>query len=301
MNQRKSEKHQERPGRTNKFIQLVNAYHEMHSADCRFIEGYLRIRAMDITLTRHSGLTDTIVHYMNADSLDQQKYYARKILRKDPYNLAAQFVLETEKTLRAEDALKIVLDREESRLQKMEYPAGKYSQYDDTRAFLYGLYVQMVFLCNRKNCYEKAAAIGEKILYYDETDEVVFARIILTHLYAVLDDRKKLDGLNQKYWRAKMFSCVSFMPYAFIAFRHDNLEEAEHYLQKIFETNKDAKRYLRAMKNGREKQIEVEAADPVTCYPWTELQIMFAKNKFLYENNPDFMKWIYDQVSLKRK
>lgn len=80
------------------------------------------------------------------------------------------------------------------------------------------------------------------------------------------------------------------LPMACIAFKKNRLDQAEGYLAKLFENNRDAKRYLRAKKNNRDYQFGEMTMEGAYCpRNWEEISAVFYENAFLYDNEPEFM------------
>ena len=120
------------------------------------------------------------------------------------------------------------------------------------------------------------------------------------HLYAYLDKEQEAKQLYE--YSIDKRSCMYLMPLACIAYNRGRLEEAERYFQDILKYTKDAKRYLRAMKNDREHEfLPTEVTGCYKPFSWEELYYMFEENWFLYEAKPEFMKWVYQQVRLVKK
>ncbi|MGM9941028.1 MAG: hypothetical protein ACI32N_03430 [Bulleidia sp.] len=247
---------------------------------------------------RKTKLDIAIERFEKAKNPKEALSCAYKLLKLDPYHFKARIIVEISKCHSPVLAYSNVLSEEKERLHAEGYEVGKYYEIPETRDFIRGLYDFMDLLVGFKR-YNEAVRIGESIMKYNTNDNTG-SRFCLMHLYALLEEDVKANALYER--ASDNYGCMYLLPMACIAFKKNRLDQAEGYLTKLFQNYRDAKLYLRAKKNNRESQfgpLNVEGAfRPGT---WEEIRATFYENRFLYDQEPEFMKWLYNHVSIRKK
>lgn len=264
----------------------------------KYLDQFMSIYNERLKSGYKSKLDIALEKFYTAESPAEKEKRAYGVLKYDPYHFDARWIIEFNKTKDFLGTYEKLLNEDEIRLAKEGYETGKYYSIYETREFIQKLYEYMELLIEHEY-FEKAIETGEKIMRLNENDNTG-SRFHLMHLYAYLDKEQEAKQLYE--YSIDKRSCMYLMPLACIAYNRGRLEEAERYFQDILKYTKDAKRYLRAMKNDREHEfLPTEVTGCYKPFSWEELYYMFEENWFLYEAKPEFMKWVYQQVRLVKK
>lgn len=264
----------------------------------KYLDQFIGIYNERIRSGYKSKIDIALERFNNARGIEEKVKRAYGVLKYNPYHFDARWIIEYNKTGNELETYQKLLKEDEIRLEKEGYEKGKYYLIYETREYILKLYEYMELLISY-DIFEAAVVIGEKIMRLNQNDNTG-ARYHLMHLYAYFDETQKAEELFDK--SIDHNSCMFLMPMACIAFNYGDMDETERYFKLLLEKNSDARRYLRAMKNNRQYSfLPTEIEDAYARDTWEELYCMFKENQFLYDKNPAFMKWVYQQVALKNK
>ena len=87
------------------------------------------------------------------------------------------------------------------------------------------------------------------------------------------------------------------LPLSILYFKKGEFDKAEEYLKRLKATNKDTKRFFRAIKKDKLDRY-VEEMDDYGYQPFTieELIVELMENSFLFRGIPLYMDWAYEKT-----
>ena len=230
--------------------------------------------------------------------------YAKKSLKLDPENLdAAFFIAEIEA-----DSYVDMLERTEKILEYGEKlmiekgfmdkeSIGSFWLIVETRPYMR---VKFAYANLLKDCGMLIAAISE---YEDMMrlckNDNLGVRHSLMYLYAITENEKKAINIYKKF---NSFETSLVLPLSILYYRKKDLKESFKYLKKLEEGNKDTKKFLKFIYEGKIDNI-LEEINEFGYRPATieELAMFFAENDNLFNSTMGYVEWAYNQLRKKVK
>ena len=230
--------------------------------------------------------------------------YAKKSLKLDPENLdAAFFIAEIEA-----DSYVDMLERTEKILEYGEKlmiekgfmdkeSIGSFWLIVETRPYMR---VKFAYANLLKDCGMLIAAISE---YEDMMrlckNDNLGVRHSLMYLYAITENEKKAINIYKKF---NSFETSLVLPLSILYYRKKDLKESFKYLKKLEEGNKDTKKFLKYIYEGKIDNI-LEEINEFGYRPATieELAMFFAENDNLFNSTMGYVEWAYNQLRKKVK
>ena len=230
--------------------------------------------------------------------------YAKKSLKLDPENLdAAFFIAEIEA-----DSYVDMLERTEKILEYGEKlmiekgfmdkeSIGSFWLIVETRPYMR---VKFAYANLLKDCGMLIAAISE---YEDMMrlckNDNLGVRHSLMYLYAITENEKKAINIYKKF---NSFETSLVLPLSILYYRKKDLKESLKYLKELEEGNKDTKKFLKYIYEGKIDNI-LEEINEFGYRPATieELAMFFAENDNLFNSTMGYVEWAYNQLRKKVK
>ncbi|MBE5871408.1 MAG: hypothetical protein E7294_09135 [Lachnospiraceae bacterium] len=115
------------------------------------------------------------------------------------------------------------------------------------------------------------------------------------HIYAFLEREEPALDLHKKYDSYEETQML--LPLSVLYFKRDDFDKAEDYLRRLCATNKETKKFFRALKKDKLDHY----AEEVSAYgyrPFTiqELIVELMENSFLFRTVPLYMDWAYEKT-----
>ena len=244
-----------------------------------------------------SKLEIALQRFYEEEDFQQKVKHAHTILKYDPDYLLARYTIILDRTHNIRTSMESVLKDEEKRLLEKGYPEGKYWDIYDTCAYIRMMYQYMQCLIDDED-YNAAVETGEKIMRLMHRDDIN-VRFSLMHLYAFLNMDEKAKHLYDNV--SDQNSCMFLIPLSYLSFKNGNMDEAQAYFRQLTQHNRDTVRYLRALKNDRTYDFEFEDEESYRPDTWEEICYRYDMFAFFYDQRPEFLKWLFDQVRIRKK
>ena len=121
----------------------------------------------------------------------------------------------------------------------------------------------------------------------------------LMYLYAATENEKKAAKLYKKF---EFFDSSLILPLSILYYRKKDLKESLKYLKELEEGNKDTKKFLKFVYEGKIDKILEEINDiGYRAATIEELAISFAENNNLFNSTLGYVEWAYNQLRKKVK
>ena len=235
----------------------------------------------------------------NASSSRKKLEYLNKALEIEPDHLDAARKLAEEKTKTADEYLEALADLIAKADKQMEEEGyfrscmGEFWLVLETRPYMRLLceYMNVLADCGKLRA---AAAEGRRMLELCENDNLGI-RFRLMHIYALLEEEEAAEKLFERY--GDNDASLMLLPMAVLYYKLNKPEKAVEYLNRLVSSNKDAKKFFTAVKNGKLEQ-HLETMSPYGYRPNTmdELIMAIVDNEFLYGNTTEFFIWVVAQL-----
>ena len=270
-----------------------------------FIKEYNKMNANFVLDARTAKTSDDFFELAKmTEDLSLSLKYAKKSLKLDPENLdAAFFIAEIEA-----DSYVDMLERTEKILEYGEKimiekgfmdkeNIGSFWLMVETRPYMRIKFAYANFL---KECGMLIAAISEceDMIKLCENDNLG-VRYTLMYLYAITENEKKAINIYKKF---NSFETSLVLPLSILYYRKKDLKESFKYLKKLEEGNKDTKKFLKFIYEGKIDNI-LEEINEFGYRPATieELAMFFAENDNLFNSTMGYVEWAYNQLRKKVK
>jgi tetratricopeptide (TPR) repeat protein len=139
-----------------------------------------------------------------------------------------------------------------------------------------------------------AAREYEEMIRLSENDNLG-VRYSLMHVYAFLEQEEPALELHKRYDGYEETQML--LPLSVLYFKRGDFDKAEDYLKRLCATNKDTKKFFRAIKKDKLDQY-VEEISGYGYQPFTiqELIVELMENSFLFRMVPLYMEWAYEKT-----
>ena len=139
-----------------------------------------------------------------------------------------------------------------------------------------------------------AAREYEEMIRLSENDNLG-VRYSLMHVYAYLEQEEPALALHKKYDGYEETQML--LPLSILFFKRGDFDKAEDYLKRLCATNKDTKKFFRAIKKDRLDHY-LEEINGYGYRPFTiqELIVELMENSFLFSIVPFYMEWAYEKT-----
>lgn len=139
-----------------------------------------------------------------------------------------------------------------------------------------------------------AAREYEEMIRLSENDNLGI-RYSLMHVYAFLEQEEPALELHKKYDGYEETQML--LPLSVLYFKRGDFDKAEDYLKRLCATNKDTKKFFRAIKKDKLDHY-VEEISGYGYQPFTiqELIVELMENSFLFRMVPLYMEWAYEKT-----
>lgn len=139
-----------------------------------------------------------------------------------------------------------------------------------------------------------AAKEYEEMIRLSENDNLG-VRYSLMHVYAFLEQEEPALELHKKYDGYEETQML--LPLSVLYFKRGDFDKAEDYLKRLCATNKDTKKFFRAIKKDKLDHY-VEEISGYGYQPFTiqELIVELMENSFLFRMVPLYMEWAYEKT-----
>ena len=139
-----------------------------------------------------------------------------------------------------------------------------------------------------------AAKEYEEMIRLSENDNLG-VRYSLMHVYAYLEQEEPALELHKKYDGYEETQML--LPLSVLYFKRGDFDKAEDYLKRLCATNKDTKKFFRAIKKDKLDHY-VEEISGYGYQPFTiqELIVELMENSFLFRMVPLYMEWAYEKT-----
>ena len=139
-----------------------------------------------------------------------------------------------------------------------------------------------------------AAGQYEEMIRLSENDNLG-VRYRLMHIYAFLEREEPALNLHKKYDDYEETQML--FPLSVLYFKRGDFDKAEDYLRRLCATNKDTKKFFRAIKKDKLDHYIGEISG-YGYRPFTiqELIVELMENSFLFSMVPLYMEWAYEKT-----
>ena len=139
-----------------------------------------------------------------------------------------------------------------------------------------------------------AAREYEEMIRLSENDNLG-VRYSLMHVYAFLEQEEPALELHKRYDSYEETQML--LPLSVLYFKRGDLDTAEAYLKRLCATNKDTKKFFRAIKKDKLDHY-MEEISGYGYQPFTiqELIVELMENRFLFMMIPLYMEWAYEKT-----
>lgn len=139
-----------------------------------------------------------------------------------------------------------------------------------------------------------AAREYEEMIRLSENDNLG-VRYSLMHVYAFLEQEEPALELHKRYDGYEETQML--LPLSVLYFKRGDFDKAEEYLKRLCATNKDTKKFFRAIKKDKLDHY-VEEISGYGYQPFTiqELIVELMENSFLFRMVPLYMEWAYEKT-----
>jgi len=139
-----------------------------------------------------------------------------------------------------------------------------------------------------------AAREYEEMIRLSENDNLG-VRYSLMHVYAFLEQEEPALELHKRYDGYEETQML--LPLSVLYFKRGDFDKAEDYLKRLCATNKDTKKFFRAIKKDKLDHY-VEEISGYGYQPFTiqELIVELMENSFLFRMVPLYMEWAYEKT-----
>ncbi len=227
--------------------------------------------------------------------------YVKKALELEPENLDANCELisllySDDPNRKLEELDKIIkkADDEYTKAGTFEQYDGKFWQFYETRPYmrLREAHFRTLIECRMIS---PAITEGQEMMKLNKDDNLGI-RYTLAPLYVFVEDEKKLLSLSKKSKNDPPF----LLALSALYYKLRDYDKAKEYLLKMADTNKDTKKFLRALVNDDMETLCTFEND-MGYRPWTieELSATYFENSFLYESMGPYFYWAYNALSKK--
>ena len=147
--------------------------------------------------------------------------------------------------------------------------------------------------------FRMAAKTGEEMLRLCENDNIAI-RYKLMAVYARLEDEDAALALHRQF--DDQDEGPMLLPLILLFYKLDNYDKAKEYLDRLARTNKDTKRFFKALRDNDYDALG-DAEFDFGYRPFTveELAMAYFDNDDIYDEVPDFAEWAYKNVSAKKR
>ena len=230
--------------------------------------------------------------------------YAKKALKLDPDNLDAERIVLLFSARDVVDLLRRfeqAIARGNDLMKKWGYDGedsiGHYWGIWQTRPYmrLRDAYMQNLV---QGGMYSRAAEECCDMLHLCEMDNLG-TRYTLMHLYAMLEREEEALALMKKFEENQETQLL--LPLTVLYYKRRDLTSAEKYLRQMEKTNKDTKKFFKAVAEGNMERV-IGQMSPFGYRPFSieEYIIAMTENEYLYQTAPTFFQWA-DKTLRKRK
>ncbi len=263
----------------------------------QFMNDYNNAPKPVITERTASSAEDFLELAQDADSEANALKYAKKALSLDPDNLDAEAMVID---IGSKDEIDLVkqLERAVAHGNKvmekkghMKDDVGQFWGVVETRPYmrLCDNYVEALISCGMMG---KAITECEEMLRLCENDNLGM-RFKLIHLYAYMEEEEKALKLLEKYPDQEV--AMMLLPISILYFKRGDWNEAEKYLKRLKKSNKELKKFVKAVVN-ETLDREMEKLNDYGYRPYSieELLTEFIENTFLFRTTFPFFSWAND-------
>lgn len=241
----------------------------------------------------------------NAENAASALRYARMALELNPDNLDAERIVVE---VSAKEPLELVEGLEQAVKHGTKVMTSGGFMDDESIGHFWGLVETRPYMRLRQSFVEALITVGMMRKAAEECEEMIRLcendnlgiRFTLMHLYAYLEEEKPALKLLKKYDGyddTQMTLALSMLYYKLF-----RMDKAKEYLDKLAKVNKDTKKFLRAIRQGKLDQ-HIDQMEPFGYRPFTidELITTVTENSFLYATAPEYMRWADKQLNGKKK
>lgn len=170
---------------------------------------------------------------------------------------------------------------------------GKYWGILETRPYMRLLNRYAEFMAEA-GMMSLAAREYEEMIRLSENDNLG-VRYSLMHVYAFLEQEEPALELHKRYDGYEETQML--LPLSVLYFKRGDFDKAEDYLKRLCATNKDTKKFFRAIKKDKLDHY-VEEISGYGYQPFTiqELIVELMENSFLFRMVPLYMEWAYEKT-----
>ncbi len=240
-----------------------------------------------------------------AESEEDAIRYIKLALEMDPENLDAMSELARLTVDNAQDMIskyqELIAKGEKIMEEKGfmdEESIGEFWQIFETRPFirLKHDYLELLIACGMMKL---AAKQAEEILVLNEEDNLG-VRYILMNIYLLLEDEDAALKLYSKY--NEYDETRLLLPLSMLYYKKIDYQQAKYYLKKLAKTNKDTKKFMKAVVNGTLERY-FDEMDDFGYQPFTiqEFLVDMQECYFAYTTTGMYFQWAVDELQTRRK
>ena len=262
----------------------------------RFMDEYNAIAQAGDRNTDPQTADDYIELAEEATTKKAKLEYLSKALQLEPDNLDAAHMVAETKAKNLEDmfvALSALIEKGNALMEKQGFfqnAMGKFWGYVETRPYMRVRYAYLETLI-QCGMMEKAVSEAEELLKLCEDDNLG-VRVELMHLYAHLEKEDEALALHQKYGAHDETQML--LPLAVLYYKKADFERSVQYLQRLSRSNKDTRRFVRAVKDDAiEAYLDVLDPHGYEVNSIQELLYDYLSNIHLFDSAKFFFDWAY--------
>ena len=230
-----------------------------------------------------------------AGSKKKQEEYLKKALALEPENLDVLMRLALHE---AEENVPLLLEKLEALLEKGKQALEKEGLYEESVGVFWGVTETRPYMRVMKTYMDtmvghgmlrKATAVGEEMLRLSTGDNMG-VRFTLMVLYAILEEKEKMQKLLTDFADEAESRSVFLLPHAMLCFKQGEFAEAERLVKQLQKVNRDFKKFVGLVLGDRLDEIFV---DYFGYQPGTieELAMQVQENPWLLATGPAFFVW----------
>lgn len=230
-----------------------------------------------------------------AGSKKKREVYLKKALALEPENLD---VLMRLALYEAEENVPLLLEKFEAILEKGKQALEKEGLYEESVGVFWAVTETRPYMRVMKTYMDamvghgmlrKATAVGEEMLRLSTGDNMG-VRFTLMVLYAILEEKEKMQKLLVDFADEAESRSVFLLPHAMLCFKQGEFAEAERLVKQLQKVNRDFRKFVGLVLGDRLDEIFV---DHFGYHPGTieELAMQVQENPWLLATGSAFFVW----------
>ena len=230
-----------------------------------------------------------------AGSKKKREGYLKKALALEPENLDVLMGIALSE---AEGNAPLLLEKFEALQEKGKQALEKEGLYEESVGVFWGVTETRPYMRVMKmymdimaehGMLRRATAVGEEMLRLSTGDNVG-VRFTLMVLYAILEEKEKMQKLLADFADEAESRSGFLLPHAMLCFKQGEFAEAERLVKRLQKVNRDFKKFVGLVLSERLDEIFV---DHFCYHPGTieELAMQVQENPWLMTTSPAFFVW----------